>query len=104
MEPVIASLTLSVADASGCASGTGKLIFWRLRRAVLLFLDPLDSAQAEPHDGQTKRAVAGLNSGNFIAIISRWNWQKGQVSVSGGLLGVNIVCPLGRNLEALIFQ
>ena len=60
-------------DASGCASGTGKLIFRSLRRGGLFFLDPLDSAQAEPQDGQTKRAVAGLNSGNFMAIISRWN-------------------------------
>jgi hypothetical protein len=36
------------------------------------------SASAEPQDGQAKRALGGLKSGNFNAIISRRSRQWGQ--------------------------
>jgi hypothetical protein len=68
-ESVIAWLSGTDAGASSCAHGRS------LRRAGFLVLIPLGSAQAEPHDGQTKRAVAVLNNRNFTAMISRRNWQ-----------------------------
>jgi hypothetical protein len=90
--------------ASGCACGTRKPIFRSLKRAGFLFLKPLGSAQAEPQDGQTKRAIAGLNRGNFIAIISRRNWQSEQISISKEFSGLNIKShlPIGAICHARI--